>query len=376
MSHLTYSNFSKYVVLLFCLICSIAATAQTRYKVVTDSQVNVRVSPSTNAPIVGTLKDGSEINVLDLSNGWAKIKYGHRYSYVSAQFLQERPDSSKEGTVKNGNEEFQETERLSTKWAACIIVGLICLQMFTIITGYGSSFRKWFYINLAILLIISMCELIYITQCPYSDVIWFCKPGEVGWIWTIVNSFLFIYLWSCQGMGFYGLIMNISDSNRDFDLILSIISSAIGSIASILAVTFFPHILMYVVVAYLACQFIQNIIMCRAIVPIRGWGEAIICFIVYLSVSTVEFALTYYLLILLKFLIPYIITLIALLFIDYCIVQGGGNPRRLKPANSEESIKRDSCLTCDRLTGCTIHDKNDYDYDLHVCDYYKRRKNC
>lgn len=58
----------------------------TRYKV-TATKLNVRVSPSTGASILGALSKGQVITVTSISGGWATITYQGKTGYVSSGYL-------------------------------------------------------------------------------------------------------------------------------------------------------------------------------------------------------------------------------------------------------------------------------------------------
>src|SRR5574344_244681 len=51
--------------------------------------LNVRSHPNTNAYIIGTLKRNQIVDVLEISDGFAKIKCGSSYGYVSERYIKE-----------------------------------------------------------------------------------------------------------------------------------------------------------------------------------------------------------------------------------------------------------------------------------------------
>lgn len=52
-----------------------------------DPIVNIRKGPGTNYEKIGTLPKGSKVEVVQESNGWAKIKFNNGYAYVSIGYL-------------------------------------------------------------------------------------------------------------------------------------------------------------------------------------------------------------------------------------------------------------------------------------------------
>jgi phage protein D len=59
----------------------------TPYKVTAQSGLNVRSGPGTNHGKVGSLAYGTQVNVLSVSNGWARIKYNSKDAYISEKYV-------------------------------------------------------------------------------------------------------------------------------------------------------------------------------------------------------------------------------------------------------------------------------------------------
>lgn len=57
------------------------------YEVKIKSSLNVRATPDPNAPKLGALYNNEKVNVVNINDGWAKIKYGSQYAYVSSKYL-------------------------------------------------------------------------------------------------------------------------------------------------------------------------------------------------------------------------------------------------------------------------------------------------
>ncbi|MEG2018287.1 MAG: SH3 domain-containing protein [Clostridium sp.] len=70
--------------------------------------LNVRSGASTSNGIVGTLRSGSKVEIIETSNGWHKIKYNNTYGYVSADYIEidssssETPDPDQPSHGVNG----------------------------------------------------------------------------------------------------------------------------------------------------------------------------------------------------------------------------------------------------------------------------------
>lgn len=73
-----------------------------RYSVTADGGLNVRSGKGTGYSRIGGLPDGAEIEVLEVSNGWATINYGGKTAFVSAQYIKEIPGT--ESPAIDGND--------------------------------------------------------------------------------------------------------------------------------------------------------------------------------------------------------------------------------------------------------------------------------
>lgn len=73
----------------------ITTFAENNYKVTSSSRLNVRKSPSTSAAVLGTFESGQQIEVVTVSNGWAKVKYNGKTGYVSDKYIAPLPKPEK-----------------------------------------------------------------------------------------------------------------------------------------------------------------------------------------------------------------------------------------------------------------------------------------
>lgn len=61
------------------------------------NSLNIRKGPSPSEPIVGGLKSGDKVNVvMNLNNGWSKIKFNGEYAYVNTAYLSKSVDTPKD----------------------------------------------------------------------------------------------------------------------------------------------------------------------------------------------------------------------------------------------------------------------------------------
>lgn len=80
---------TKHIILFCCLLLSLCLSAQDIYEVVNVPRgLNVRSAPSTRAKVVGSLSNGTLVNVVSTSNEWAEILYKDKEAWVALRYLQ------------------------------------------------------------------------------------------------------------------------------------------------------------------------------------------------------------------------------------------------------------------------------------------------
>lgn len=85
------------------------------YRVVTNSNLNVRKGPSTNSYVLGSLTPGSRIEVVSISEQWAKIQFNGQTGYVNVRYIEkeeteEAPEIVEQDTVEDSCLQMQEVE--------------------------------------------------------------------------------------------------------------------------------------------------------------------------------------------------------------------------------------------------------------------------
>lgn len=112
-------------------------TDTTTTGVVNATTLNVRKSASTSAEIVGTLKNGTVINLVSKSGDWYYMTYGSLKGYVSAEFIKEQALSGKVNA--NGGLNIRATASTSGAKVGALKNG----ASVTILSTSGS----WYYIT-------------------------------------------------------------------------------------------------------------------------------------------------------------------------------------------------------------------------------------
>jgi len=81
----------------------VSALAQGQTGIVTGSNLNLRVSPSTSAGVISQLPKDTQVEVLESGDGWYKIYIWGCTGWVSAQFLNVTDSSGRETGTITGN---------------------------------------------------------------------------------------------------------------------------------------------------------------------------------------------------------------------------------------------------------------------------------
>lgn len=207
--------------------------------------------------------------------------------------------------------------------------------------------------NWLIFLAVGILELVYLALMG-GNAIWFCIPDTVGWVWTIIDFLIFGFIVYNQFMCFFNTLADVEyNSYGSFDKRWGFYSWGGGIIAGIVTGIFFPAAVVFVAIAFIVCQIIQTILIFKGVVPQGGWGNAFLCFAVYLlgALSTV--------LILAHFVILLIIVLVACLIL-YILGQ-----------SSKRSSRR-CCKNCNHYSSgyCNYHSGYVNDAYNKTCNYY------
>ena len=77
---------------------------------VTANILNLREAPNTNSKVIGKLKKGNELKVLDSSGEWYKVSIDRLTGWVSAKYVNTYASTSNEPNTKNANSDTSKSE--------------------------------------------------------------------------------------------------------------------------------------------------------------------------------------------------------------------------------------------------------------------------
>lgn len=237
------------LLLFFSLSVSLCFAAQ-EYQVKVKTTLNVRSQPDAKSPLLGTLSNGDHIEVYDISNGWAKIKFQNKDAYISSDFISPayQPTSSYSDTFRSSN------DLKST--IVYIILGLTAIAFLirkikTVEEAEGGT------LVFSYLILLSICALELYYFIGLGGDTWFCSPNTVGWIWTIINFFIFGGVLFIQILFFLDVLAGLQYNSRYIDYRTGFYSIGIAAALCILGYFFFEEHLYIVGIALGIAQLVQ-----------------------------------------------------------------------------------------------------------------------
>ena len=350
----TFKRFLFICIGLFIIVLSTQALE--KYEVTANTFLNIRSHGSTNAPVIGTINHGGIVNVESIDGEWAKVSFNGGYGYVSTTYIRPvTPTPPAKAPTNTFSDWFRQTN-YDCRPLVYIILGLsIVLFILRMRRGESTPLEDSEHtINLSLFITVCLLELFYVfSMGAYS--IWFCTPDKIGWLWTIINFFIFGAVVFNQWMCFFNTLNDVQyNSYATFNWTWGIYTWGICIIGAIICGFFFAGFLPVVGIGFLVGQSVQTGIIFNKVLPKGGWKHACICTLTYLIGSTAT------VLIVAHFLILLLIVLIALFLLSL-----------LGKSSSSSGGKR--CSNCSHLSGssCNLSGRYISSPSTTYCDNYQ-----
>ena len=103
---------------------------------VTASILNVRSGAGTSYKVIGSLKNGATVTIVETKNGWYKIKYGSSYGYVSSSYIKINSTSSNGSPNNSGS-----TARPPSNSGNIQKTGKVTASILNVRSGAGTSYE-------------------------------------------------------------------------------------------------------------------------------------------------------------------------------------------------------------------------------------------
>lgn len=282
------------IVLVLCVFNCVFAAAQTKYEVTAETNLNVRKYADADAPVLGTIEHGSQVDVYEITDEWAKIVYDNDSAFVSANYLQQIETP----TVHHHEDKRGKTASMMIGFvsAKTMLIVILCLSVLLYIIrarNRNTPPTKVLHIaNVALYIVVMALELAYMYQISstssHIEVIWFCIPDYVGWLWTIIDFILFLAVIRNQIYCLIGIMKDVEyRTGGNTKKAWGLYTLVIGIVALMASLVFYKDAFGYVLAILIVCQLIQVVLIFTGIVPRGGWGDAVVCSVVYmLGVAT------------------------------------------------------------------------------------------
>lgn len=244
------------------------------YRVKVKTTLNVRSLPDPKSSVLGTLNNGDHIEVYEIANGWAKIKFNNKEAYISSEFISPiyQSASSGDNTFRSSND--------SKRTVVYIILGLSAIALLirkikTVEESEGVT------LVFSYLILLSICALELYYFIGLEGDTWFCSPNTVGWIWTIINFFIFGGILFVQILFFLDVLAGLQYNSEYIDYRTGFYSIGIAAVLCILGYFLFEEYLYIVGIALGVAQLVQIFFIFRG----NGtsyWGYSIASTVLYL----------------------------------------------------------------------------------------------
>ena len=263
----------KCISLLVLLFCLIGVQAQETHTIISSSAYNIRTSPGTDSEIVGTTDGLSSLEVYEIKNGWAKIKYGADTAYVKSDCL------SKQSTLESNNKQKTKDEEIEdSKWMIFVSFCLsILLAVFVVKRLRDETLRgSTYWINLLAFNLLCAIEWLHMATADNS-LMWFLNAGEVGGMFFL-NIIYFGFLVIVQSLSFYFTMIDIKYYyGAKFNLYFGLWSIPGVIVFAILAGSLWGENAVWTtILLFFLCQILQVILVFKGVFVAGGLIPALI----------------------------------------------------------------------------------------------------
>lgn len=297
------------------------------YEVNAPSQLILRSEPSKSGQKIVSIPDKSKIEVDNVENGWAHIKWDDYEGYVNADYIipinTESVSQYSTADTSYSDDSSKSLKQLGYKYLPLIVLVLFIVAVILLARDEDSMVPWW------LMVVLSIGEIAYM-KCTsgFMYSYWFLEPSEVGWIWTIVGYALMLGL--VIGQGIMVVIWVRSTASGWFNNLLTWGASLFAGIFFFMVLSTLDKFeLIYVV-------FSLGLIICLVglvYYSIRSWSE-----VWYISLIDM-IIISAFLCLIISLLSHLIIGLIGLIAVAIFSTQGGGGSSRIFYADDEYGRK-------------------------------------
>lgn len=155
---------------------------------VSRGSLHVRSGAGSEFDVIGKLASKDTVHVLKMEGTWAQVEFDGKQAYVSKKYIMPL-----RGTKQQSADDFFRGlwglfKQGPISYLPLLILLTLCFTLLVRRMFRDSLEIKWIVGGFG-LVAIGVMELIFFFG--YNGLPWFCFPDEVGWLWTVVNFFLY-----------------------------------------------------------------------------------------------------------------------------------------------------------------------------------------
>lgn len=274
-----YAYMKKSLAILIMILGVLSGYSQETYDVISKSTYNIRSAPNTDAAIIGSTYNKSSIDVFEIKDGWAKIKYENDTAYVKSDCLGKMPQKIIQQEKLSRNKIIEDT-----KW---ILFVFFCLAIFLVIVMLKRSHSEFlsdslYKANLITFNFLCLLEWFYILKVG-ENFLWFFNPEIVGGM-VFVNALFFGFIAISQTLAFYYTMTDFRKRyDANFHLHIGIWSLPGLIVFSILAGSLWGiEAILVVILVFFLCQIFQVVFIFTRMLRTGGWLPSLIASYTYI----------------------------------------------------------------------------------------------
>lgn len=313
----------KILVLFLFVFSSILLMAQTPYEV-TANVVNVRESATSSATVVGTLKKGTQVNVYEIEQGWATIRYKSQFAYVSSKYIKQVKRANNSDISEKPSKPYTVSlldilpeGSYDSYLLVFVIIGfsVVLLIFRKIRKKTGGYLKGGLYVTNMVFFIFTCLVMLYYFYDMSSEALWLFLPDTVGWLCVLTFPILGYCVYN-QVNSYLEVMIDFRSNHGEFNMHWGLFSVFIGLIAHWVTKQWLPELNIWVWIAIGIFQAIQIVLIFRGVLENTG-SKSIVAGILISLIGVLLYLIG--LIATLIILIPFSILLIVVVIIGYIV---------------------------------------------------------
>jgi len=276
----------RYLAFLYLLICMLSGYAQESYKIVSKSSYNIRMAPNTDSKVIGSTYNQYYLDVYEIKNGWAKIKYGDSIAYVNSKCLGEKE------YVRNIQRQGYKNRPLLGEFVFLLMITMPLILFVCCVKFYRQQSLSgfWYYLRWCVFVLLCVVEAVIIVGGYFeyfSEMILakYTNVKSTGLLYALAAIIIAIVMTAIiQIKSFFDIMEDFKyNYDVDYNIYWAPIALVVGPILSIVAAMCDAYLILVILIILTLLS--QIIFMCMIFVKIlksQNIVLALFCTITYL----------------------------------------------------------------------------------------------